>query len=69
MNKQTPLLVDEKPDDDAPSLLLARHRLDYRLGANSDVRKHVDLTQLSESFRQLGLYSLVLHEWPPEPAA
>jgi len=37
----------------------------YDLGANSFVRKPVDLQQFVEAARQLGLYWLVLNEQAP----
>jgi len=37
----------------------------YRLGANSYIRKPVDLTQFVEAVRQLGLYWLMLNQPPP----
>jgi two-component system response regulator len=37
----------------------------YDLGANSYVRKPVDLNQFIEAIRQLGLYWLILNERPP----
>jgi two-component system response regulator len=40
----------------------------YEQGANSYVRKPVDLTGFIEATRQLGLYWLVLNEAPPAPA-
>jgi len=39
----------------------------YQNGANSYVRKPVDLTQFNEAIRQLGLYWAVLNEVPPLP--
>lgn len=40
----------------------------YDLGANSFVRKPVDLMQFIEAARQLGLYWLVVNEPPPAAA-
>ena len=40
----------------------------YSLGANSYVRKPVDLVQFIEAVRQLGLYWLILNETAPVPA-
>jgi CheY-like chemotaxis protein len=37
----------------------------YRLGANSYVRKPVDVGQFAEAVRQLGLYWLLLNQPPP----
>ena len=37
----------------------------YRLGANSYIRKPVDLTQFQDAVAQLGLYWLVVNEAPP----
>jgi two-component system, response regulator len=37
----------------------------YRLGANSYIRKPVDLAQFQEAVAQLGLYWLVVNEAPP----
>ena len=37
----------------------------YQLGANSYIRKPVDLNQFMEAVRQLGLYWLVINEAPP----
>ena len=37
----------------------------YRLGANSYIRKPVDLQQFQDAVRQLGLYWLVVNEPPP----
>lgn len=37
----------------------------YKLGANSYVRKPVDFDQFIEAARQLGLYWLLLNEFPP----
>jgi len=37
----------------------------YELGANSYIRKPVDLAQFMEAVRQLGLYWLVTNEPPP----
>jgi two-component system response regulator len=37
----------------------------YRLGANSYIRKPVDLTQFQNAVAQLGLYWLVVNEPPP----
>jgi two-component system response regulator len=37
----------------------------YEGGANSYVRKPVDFSQFAESIRELGLYWLVLNEYPP----
>ena len=39
----------------------------YRLGANSYIRKPVDLTQFQDAIAQLGLYWLVVNEPPPAP--
>ena len=39
----------------------------YALGANSYVRKPVDLDQFNEAVKALGLYWLVLNEAPPKP--
>jgi two-component system response regulator len=38
----------------------------YRVGANSYVRKPVDLHEFSNTVLQLGLYWLVLNEQPPQ---
>lgn len=37
----------------------------YRLGANSYIRKPVDLAQFQDAVAQLGLYWLVVNEAPP----
>ena len=37
----------------------------YRLGANSYIRKPVDLQQFQNAVAQLGLYWLVVNEPPP----
>jgi len=37
----------------------------YTLGANSYVRKPVDFTQFTEAIRTLGLFWLLLNEFPP----
>lgn len=37
----------------------------YRLGANSYVRKPVDISQFNDAVKQLGLYWLLLNEPPP----
>ena len=37
----------------------------YELGANSYVRKPVDFAQFAEAVQRLGLYWLVLNEFPP----
>jgi CheY-like chemotaxis protein len=39
----------------------------YMLGANSYVRKPVDFTQFTEAMRTLGLFWLLLNEFPPTP--
>jgi two-component system response regulator len=39
----------------------------YALGANSYVRKPVDFTQFTEAIRTLGLFWLLLNEFPPVP--
>jgi len=39
----------------------------YKSGANSYVRKPVDLKQFDEAIRQLGLYWVLLNEIPPTP--
>jgi len=39
----------------------------YRLGANSYVRKPVDFTQFTEAIKTLGLFWLLLNEFPPVP--
>ena len=38
----------------------------YKNRANSYMRKPVDFTQFMESIRQLGVYWLVLNEYPPK---
>jgi two-component system response regulator len=40
----------------------------YRLGANSYVRKPVDIDQFMRAVEELGLYWLLLNEPPPEGA-
>ncbi len=37
----------------------------YKSGANSYVRKPVDLKQFDDAIRQLGLYWVILNEAPP----
>ena len=39
----------------------------YALGANSYVRKPVDFTQFTEAMRTLGVFWLLLNEFPPAP--
>jgi two-component system, response regulator len=39
----------------------------YTLGANSYVRKPVDFTQFTEAIKTLGLFWLILNEFPPVP--
>ena len=41
----------------------------YRLGANSYIRKPVDLQQFQDAVAQLGLYWLVVNEPPPATGA
>jgi two-component system, response regulator len=39
----------------------------YTLGANGYVRKPVDFTQFTEAMRTLGMFWLLLNEFPPAP--
>jgi two-component system, response regulator len=39
----------------------------YTLGANSYVRKPVDFTQFTDAMRTLGMFWLLLNEFPPTP--
>jgi two-component system response regulator len=41
----------------------------YSLGANSYIQKPVDMAQFVEAGRQLGLYWLILNQWPPHTGA
>jgi len=63
MGRQTILLVEDNPDDEA--LTLRAFSKNNILGANGYIRKPVDFSQFIEAIRILGLYWLVLNEPPP----
>ncbi len=60
------ILIEDNPDDERLTIRALRRGnvvIDsYNLGANSYVRKPVEIEKLTEAVRQLGLYWAVINE-------